>query len=155
MMHFAGYYVYFVVRLAHLRNEMRVKLKEMPSEELNLFEFTTEEFNKVKVNDAEIEVNGKMYDLARIESEGNRMKVYALHDETEDNLLAFIQEIVNTAAEDNDPAPSEILNLITLDYLTEDALFIAGKTVHQNHLTAYLDKLPTIEQRVETPPPRV
>jgi hypothetical protein len=113
----AGCYIYFVSRLITIRKEMREQLKYLPEEQLTRFYLTAEEFRKARVEDHEIKISGKMYDIARISEQGNRIMVLALHDEAEDNLFAFLSEIVSRSAKDKKPVPVQIEQLLTLHFL--------------------------------------
>jgi hypothetical protein len=150
----AGSYVYFIVRLSGIRQEMREHLKDKPDHELTMLTFTQEQFKKAKVDDHEVKVNGKMYDIARVVVKGNKVLVLALHDEAEDNLLAFLNEMVKRSSKDKKPVPPSLLQLLTLQFLViENATpLISGVLI--DHITPYRTWGSSFRAGIETPPPR-
>jgi len=150
----AGSYVYFIVRLPGIRSEMREQLRHKTDEELTLLTFTEEEFRKAKADDHEVKVDGKMYDIARIAFHENRVLVYALHDESEDSLLALLGAMVSRTSHDKKPVPSQLLQLLTLQFvLIENKIpSIAGISVM--HKTHYTRSLQSFISGIESPPPR-
>ena len=62
---------------------MKAKLRTLPDEELEILVMRQENFNKARVEEDEMEVLGKMYDIARIKESGDTVIVYALQDAEE------------------------------------------------------------------------
>ena len=67
LLHFAGVYTYFGVRLMAIRQEMNQLLKTTPDDQLELMHLTKSEYQKSLHEEDELELNGKMYDIARVE----------------------------------------------------------------------------------------
>ena len=150
----AGSYVYFIVRLSAIRQEMREQLKAKPDEQLTLLTLTAEEYQKAKVDDHEVKVNEKMYDITRIVVQDDKVLVYALHDEAEDNLLAFLNEMVKRSSKDKKPVPSQLIQLFTLQFvMIENTLPTLSATLVE-HTTAYTISIPAFISLIESPPPR-
>jgi hypothetical protein len=149
-----GCYIYFVGRLAAIRAEMREQLKFLPEEQLTRFQFTPEGFLKARVENHEIKVAGKMYDIARVTEQGDQVIVLALHDEAEDNLLAFLSEMVSRSANDKKPVPVEIEQLLTLSFLPVSLATPQNRYSKINHLTPYCKLCSTVYFTLELPPPR-
>ena len=150
----AGSYVYFIVRLAGIRNEMREQLKHKPDEELTLLTLTHDDYRKAKVNDHEVKVNEKMYDIARIVVQHENVLVYALHDEAEDNLLALLGEMVKRSSKDKKPVPSQLIQLLTLQFVVVENKIPALAGISVIHTTPYQVFLPSFISIIENPPPR-
>ncbi len=150
----AGSYFYFIVRLSAIRHEMRELLKQKPDEELTLLTLTREEFNKSDRDDHEVSVNGKMYDIARIVEKNEMVLIYALHDEAEDNLLAFLNEMVERSSEDKKPVPSNLIQLLTLQFVLVENKVPALAEATIKHKTPYNTFLPAFISGIESPPPR-
>jgi hypothetical protein len=150
----AGSYVYFMVRLAGIRQEMREQLKNKPDEELTLLKLTQEEYKISRVEDHEVKVNGRMYDIARITVKDNHVLVYALHDEAEDNLLAFLNEMVDRSSKDKKPVPPQLLNLLTLQFVIIETSTPSQTGIQIEHLTPYLTAVSAVDGGLEAPPPR-
>ena len=149
-----GCYIYFVGRLAAIRTEMREQLKYLPEEKLTRFQFTEAEFKKARVEDHEIKVDGKMYDIARIMQQENTIIVLAIHDEAEDNLLAFLSEMVSRSANDKKPVPVQVEQLLTLSFLPVSLAAPQNSFSEINHLTPYCNLSSTVYFTLELPPPR-
>jgi hypothetical protein len=150
----AGSYVYFIVRLSAIRQEMREQLKDNPDEHLILLTLTADEYQKAKVNDHEVKVNEKMYDIARTVVKDNKVLVYALHDEAEDNLLALLNEMVKRSSKDKKPVPSQVIQLLSLQFVIIENKIpaLAGKSVV--HTTPYNTSFSSFIRGIESPPPR-
>jgi hypothetical protein len=149
-----GCYIYFVGRLAAIRTEMREQLKNLPEEKLTRFQFTPEEFRKVQVEDHEIKVASKMYDIARVSTQGYSIVVFALHDEAEDNLLAFLREMVSRSANDKKPVPVEVELLLTLSFLQPSFITPQNGYSEIDHTTPYHKVCAEVFFTLELPPPR-
>lgn len=151
----AGCYVYFIARLTAIRAEMREQLKTLPDHELTMFTFTQEEFRKAKENDHEVKVNGKMHDIARIVLKGEKLLVYALHDEAEDNLLSFLHEMVKRSSNDKKPVPSQLIQLLTLQFISAETRLPQNTFVTIHHSSFYLTPLSSRATTINSPPPRI
>jgi len=150
----AGSYVYFIVRLSGIRSEMREQLKHKPDEELTLLTLSPEEFRKSKVDDHEVKVNGKMYDIARIVVTENKVLVYALHDEAEDNLLALLNEIVRRSSKDKKPVPSQLIQLLSLMFIPVEEQVLQNCRILYTHYTGYSETIISFTCTIDSPPPR-
>ncbi|MFM7195741.1 MAG: hypothetical protein ACKOYP_13310, partial [Bacteroidota bacterium] len=113
----AGFYGYFLVRLQEIHAEARAALRNLPESKLQRFEFSSDTYRKLIVEDGEIRVNGRMHDIARTEYTGTSVIVWALHDEAEDNLFAFINKVTDNARGDDQQAPSGLTRFLSLHFL--------------------------------------
>jgi hypothetical protein len=150
----AGGYVYFIARLAAIRIEMREQLKTLPDCELTVFTFSKEAFRKAKENDHEVKINGKMYDIARIVPQDEKLLVYAIHDEAEDNLLSLLNEMVNRSSNDKKPVPSQLVQLLTLQFIPVESELPQNTFVGITHSSSYLNSLYWFSPIIDSPPPR-
>lgn len=150
----AGCYVFFFTRLMAIRMEMREQLKFLPDHELTVLTLTTEEFKKAKVNDHEVKVNGHMYDIARIVTKTNQVLVYAKQDEAEDNLLSFLDEIVKRSTHDKKPVPSQLLQWLTLVFVSPENCLPQNKSIEINHASHYVALASSHIPIIESPPPQ-
>ncbi len=147
-------YVYFIARLTTIRQEMRVELKNTPDDQLTLLTFSTKEYKKLNADEHEVEVNGKMYDIARTVMLEDKVMVYALHDEAEDNLLAFLQEIVKRSSKDKRPVPSQLIQLLTLQFVIVENKTSSPTGISVVHTTPYNSSFLSFLSSIESPPPR-
>jgi hypothetical protein len=154
LLHFAGVYTYFGVRLIAIRQEMKVKLKALPDEQLEKIILSKKNFEKVDVEENELELNGKMYDIAKIEKKGNEYIVYALHDEHEDNLLSFLDEIVKRSGSDKKPVPSQLLQFLSLVFIPSSNNFSLHQIKTEKHFDLYSNLYSSFRSSIESPPPK-
>lgn len=134
---------------------MRAALKDLPPEKLEKFSMDQAKFNKVLIDEHEIKVEGRMYDIARIEQDHQRVIVYAVHDEAEDNLLSFLDEIAKRPLQDKKSPPSQILQFIALTFLPPANAILSsrdGKRLEVN--TIYSFNHSDITRTIESPPPQ-
>ena len=150
----SGCYVYFIARLTAIRIEMREQLNHLPDDQLTLLTLTTAEYHKAKVDDHEVKVNGKMYDIARVIFYKDKVLVYAIHDEAEDNLLSFLGEIVKRSTNDKKPVPSQLVQLLTLIFIPTENQFPVNSSVTFIHATKYTQSYHAFPRLIDSPPPR-
>jgi len=150
----AGCYVYFIVRLAAIRTEMRDQLKYLPEDQLTLLTLTPEEYQNAKVDDHEVKVDGKMFDIARMKTTKNHVLIYAVHDEAEDNLLSFLEEITKRSGNDKKPVPSQVVQLITLIFIHPENQLPVNSSIALIHATEYTRSFLAFDRMIDSPPPR-
>jgi len=134
---------------------MRAALKDLPREKLEKFSMDEVEFKNVLVDEHEIKVEGRMYDIARIEQDHQLIIIYALHDAAEDDLLSFLDEIAKRPMQDKKSPPSQILQFIALTFLPPSKTILShrdGKVLELN--TVYAFNHSDIARSTESPPPQ-
>ena len=94
---------------------MREQLKLLPLEKLEKIVLDGEEFKKSRVDEHEVRIGSKMYDIARVEILGDSIIVYALHDAREDSLLTFISFLINEPVDKKEM--KQIAQFLLLAYL--------------------------------------
>lgn len=124
IIHLAGFYVYFVVRLDEIRTSMRLKLAEFPTNQLQAISIPFDKFQSSWLGDLEMEWKGNMYDIARVQPSGDDVVVFCLRDEDEDGLLNFIGAVVDMSRQDTRPAPPQVVQFFSLKYVTSLPLAI-------------------------------
>lgn len=155
LVHLAGFYVYFVVRLGDLRMSMREKISHLPADQLEVVRVPASEFRKHWLEDREMEWQGNMYDIARVEKSGTDILVYGLHDKDEDGLLNFIGAVVDMARQDDQQAPAPVVQFFGLKYVISHSILFnveAMIDIPIDPLTA-LSATPGYLQNL-TPPPK-
>jgi hypothetical protein len=154
LVNISGFYGYFIVRLNQLHEESREALKYLPDSELDHFVLSPQEFEKARVNEREVLISGKMYDIARVNTGSEMIEVFALHDEAEDDLLAFIEEVMSNAGKDG-KAPSVFSQFSSLIFLKSgfrwDTSSVATSVIHNSR---FIFKNISSEHNTLTPPPR-
>lgn len=154
-LNFFGFYCYYAFRLVEIRKEARTQLKYLPETALTKFVLTPAKYNEVKRGEDEIQVEGRMYDIARLQVNQDSVVVLALHDAAEDNLISFLQLIVERSASDKKPLPASVMHFFGLMYLPaffawecSTPTVVAGNTPYQ-----FLQPIQSIN--LNTPPPKV
>jgi len=152
---FAGCYFYFAVRISQIHTEMRQQLKTLPDSHFQQLTLTPAAYENALVEEDEIEVDGKMYDVARIVRRENKVIVFCLHDEAEDNLLSFLQEVLKNASRDQQDIPSQVYQFITLSFVSPSVWVspVTGVSL-ATPSTLYLVNDSSIILALDSPPPR-
>jgi hypothetical protein len=152
----AGFYVYFIFRLREIKLEMRASLKNYPETKLQRLVMTAQQYEQAKNDEGEVKWQGFMYDVARVVPQGNQRIVLALRDEAETSLLAFLNKIVDTSANDDQTPPGALTQFLSLVFTMPDS------TSFTNELDSDIKKysplpgarLNSIITDVLAPPPR-
>ena len=108
-----GFYLAFVVKRADIRQEMLGQIKDTPRADCKLISFSKAGFQQIvwKETGKEFLFNGKMYDVAFIETLGNNVKIYVLDDDEETSLISGFVTVASQHS-DNDGTNSPIKNLL-------------------------------------------
>ncbi len=133
---------------------MRTALKSLPEEHLTKLVLTETEFKQSRIEEHEIKVGGRMYDIARAQVAGGKVIVWCLHDEAEDNLLAFLDAVSTRAHQDTKPVPQSIQQFLALTFIVTEFHFVFLTTA--TSLETAIQPLPayTTELSVLCPPPQ-
>lgn len=126
----------------------------MPEESLTKLVLTEPEYIKSKVEEHELKVNGRMYDIARIQVHNGTVTVWCLHDEAEDNLLAFLDAVSTRAHGDSAPVPPSIQQFLSLTFLVPVFQFSFLSVAASKTETAYFMPAYATSLTVQNPPPR-
>lgn len=152
--HFIGFYAYFVVRQAQIRQEMREMIGSLPADQFEIFELEIEEYEKIKVNDHEVRIDGKMYDHSTPKIENGKIILYAKHDKAEDSLIGFINGVVNKAANDSKPVPSVLINFFSLHFIPVNTLEMPQPPESTKIIDGFEVHLLSPHYPVVSPPPQ-
>jgi len=150
----AGFYVYYFVKLQQIRMEMREALKFLPEHQLDVLKMTENEFRVARVEEHEVKVNGRMYDIACIAAKGDSVTVYGKHDEKEDNLIALLDHVITAPMKAKDPTSSVTTTFILLIFIkpASVALIFSRMEVTQP-VTFYFFHTKTFNHSPDSPPP--
>ena len=155
IMHFAGFYVYFIIRQVQIHREMRCELRTMPADQLELMHLSGNAYRQALTEEDEMEIDGKMYDIARVEPDRDSVLVYALHDAAEDSLLSFIDKVLKNAAQDAQQVPSPLFQFASLAFIIPSVFTLEStRTITNGAFTRYFAGESSIVLSLDTPPPR-
>ena len=149
-----GFYVYYVLELWQIKKEMRETLRTLPDEKLEVLTLTMEQYQNALVEDGEIKVNGKMYDVARVSHRDGLIKVFCLHDSKEDNLFLMLGEIVAKPLHNNHKIPDIAVAYFSLIFITATILTLISPDGCSNRLPLYQFSPTTSHLEISLPPPR-
>lgn len=151
----AGFYVYYFLTLQRIHWEMRAKLKTLPDEELTRLVLSNEDYRKSLVEEDEIKVNGKMFDVGRIQVLKDSVIVFVVYDEKEDDLLALVNEIISKPFDKDPGVTGSVLQFITLVFLPgQNVGNFLGNGHIVKHDSVYFISITDSVLRHEAPPPR-
>jgi hypothetical protein len=141
--------------MVQIRKEMRAELRQKDDSELEKIILSIKEYEKALVEEDEMELNDRMYDIARTEIQGDTIIVYCLHDENEDNLLVLLDSILNNAAKDKKSVPSSLLSFVNLISVPVEIDNHFIEIVKEDHQTIYLFSQSNSVKQILAPPPKV
>jgi hypothetical protein len=150
----AGFYVYYAVQLRQIHTEMRQALRLRPDDQLEVLRLTKKKYAEVRVDEHEVKVNGKMYDIARVKVSDDSVIVYALHDEKEDNLLALMGEIISKPLKDRSSMPVAIVQFLTLLFVQPHAVTEFFSVKAGIFASEYRFSIQAATPIMESPPPK-
>jgi hypothetical protein len=152
----AGFYVYYAIELNRIHREMRAKIRQMPDHALTRLSLTHQQFENSFVENDEVKVNGKMFDIGRIKTTSDSVIVFALHDEKEEDLMAFVNDIVSKPFDQKSGVTEFVVNYIGLNYLPGQQVrefSTEGSSI--THFSQYTHSSNVWFRRVDFPPPRM
>ena len=136
-----------------VQNEMEESLnsKETIFQKLSL---SLNDFQKDKINDHEISINGKMFDIKSISVKGNKVELLALNDSKEESIIENINKSGNNGDQQNQELPTRLFKLLALFYISPstDHNFLFYKK-QQNILQSLCEIFISYKSGVSSPPP--
>jgi len=148
-----GFYLFYALKLQQIRREMREALKLLPEHELDVLKLTRQEFIAALVEDHEVKVNGRMYDIARIAEQDEHIIIYCKHDEKEDNLLALLDHVL-TAPIKAKAIPIVGVAFVVFPYVNPHGVSLPVPVeILVNTFTSYQFSSVTFKVLPATPPP--
>jgi hypothetical protein len=116
-----GFYAYYAVELLRIKLSMREAMAQMPPDALQLIRLNVAEFKHVLIDEQELELGGKMYDIAYTRCANGIMEVYCLEDKAEGNLIRFISKVIGEPV-DPESVPGVAVNFVTLLFMLPERL---------------------------------
>jgi hypothetical protein len=97
-----------------------------------------------------------MYDVARVEADGDTLTVFALRDEAETNLLAFLNKVVEMSDQDDQPPPNALTEFLSLLFTIPATTSLSKNFVTLQKQNTPFTKIQLVhsDSDVESPPPR-
>ncbi|MBL7865171.1 MAG: hypothetical protein JNK10_09860 [Cyclobacteriaceae bacterium] len=156
LLHLAGFYIYFVVRLGEIRMNQREALAHLPVEQLEAIVMPRASFRAAWMEEREMEWQDRMYDIGRVEASGEWITVYGLEDKDEENLLSMLSAVVRMSTQDTSSAPTSVTQFFSLEYLVGQVDQPNPPPPHNavSQRSLYLFFAPEVDLLPVTPPPR-
>ncbi|MBK7650004.1 MAG: hypothetical protein IPJ20_03565 [Flammeovirgaceae bacterium] len=154
LINLVGGYLYFGVRMMKIHDEKRAELRTKDVSELEVITLSLKQFQKVLVEDGEMELNDKMYDIARTDIKSDSIIVYCLHDVDEDNLLSLLDSILSNSSKDKKPVPSSVLGFLSFISLPMRFMQACIEPIKENHNTVYFFSKGSSKALILGPPPK-
>ena len=109
---------------------------------------------KQKINENEILIDGKLYDVSSYSIKGNTIQLLVMSDEKEENILEKIKEFT-TGTTKHSPFPEQMLQLLTLTYILTDCTHKFGlQQISQQKYTQLCANVFSVTGEVSSPPPK-
>ncbi len=144
----------FKAQQCYVQYEMHEKLKNSNTP-FELLTLTFAEYQKSKINSNEISLNRKMYDIKSVDISGDSVRLLAINDYEEENILEKIKNFIEKSDPSNSALPNHLYKLITLVYLqvtAENVFYLPMQSINVFHsLSANIS---TSDSDIPSPPPR-
>ncbi len=149
-----GFYVYFYFRLESIHQEMKAALMNCPDSKLQKISFSIAQYQLAKKDEGEIKWNGQMYDVAKTETQDGRVIVFALRDDLETELMAFLKLV--EGATDNHKPPAALMHYLSLVFIMPAHVTpsYAPEPSYLKHFFFYTFHHRATTVEVISPPPR-
>jgi hypothetical protein len=153
-----GYILLYIERLANNKREMFAMInsvKDLSAVEMLIFNHDelTQKINWKSEN--EFEFKGKMYDVIKTESAANKVIVYCIWDEKEDELISNFEKQCNSNySKDKINIPHRSVNTVNLIAVKNDLLKSERINSAKFLSETYFNYYHSISKKTLTPPPK-
>lgn len=110
-----GLLLFYAFQQQFVQVHMQAALND-PSAKFERLIISATDYGKSRINDFEICLNGKMYDVKSVKVMGAKVEMLALRDEGEENILDEIRKLICHSSDKNVPYPALLTKLSTLAY---------------------------------------
>ena len=150
-----GFYVYYALELHEIKQEMSETLKTLPDEKLEIIILPQATYLEAIVEEGEIKVDNKMYDVARVSLRNGFAIVSCLHDTKEDNLFLLLGEIIAKPLGSDHQVPANFVAFLTLIFVSTSAIFAFARPCSEiEKIQHYQPYFLAISLEKTGPPPR-
>jgi hypothetical protein len=155
-----GYYLVFCIQQYCMREEMMEKIiKNLPDKNLTVIQITNENRRKLKwvEKNKEFKFNGKLYDLARVITQGDTSLLYCVNDRQEEQLIANLEEHIQKDNDSQIPKNKRISNIqerLIKDYFSFEYILELDRTAREFIFKSTSENLVLMYPEIKTPPPK-
>ena len=149
-----GTSLFFFVSLSGVRTEMKTQLSE--DRNLQCITFSQEDFSGLKweKKNKEFRWEGKMYDVSKVEYNGDKILVYCIFDTGETDLRKTLAGLFNDKPGNHSPLRLWV-KMLSQNYFTTPEFSLP--VLHQDFTvvqSAYVFRIHSFENELADPPPR-
>ena len=143
-----------------IHNEMeRTIAASKKSSEINILKLSYQEFQANKTSENEIRLNGKMYDIAKIEFENNFVIVHCINDTKEENLFAslakFFSSPKNSTQQQDNSLPQQFVKFLSLNFLQVEHSFANSLDFSETNFQHFQSSHSQVFLSSDFPPPKI
>lgn len=109
---------YFHIQQENLKQEM-AEVTQNPGTACITMQLSRSEFQKGRIGNHEIYVNGSMYDIRSFNISGDMVQLIVVNDTKEERIIEHIKGYVNTNTPGSKGAATQLIKLLTLDYINQ------------------------------------
>lgn len=154
----AGVYLLLKLRQQEVRQEIKSRIKAgVPESDLTVFKFDDQQQARLKwVDDHEFVLEGQMYDIVRLQNEGDITVFYCLHDTQETALFKKLNHLVANDLGNNQNRNNN-KHQVTVNWFFAEAGSILPAFYPESEKVSTCYLLPSDDQfmRSESPPPNL
>ncbi|HZV67939.1 MAG TPA: hypothetical protein VFG10_00255 [Saprospiraceae bacterium] len=126
--------------------------EETPFEQITL---SLPDYLKDKINNHEISIEGKMYDIKSVSISGDKVTLLVINDPHEENILKKLKEVLTGRKQSKSNRPHQLRPIHTLKYLSPEP----EHNISFTFCSTIILSLPvpgfvTNDREIPTPPPR-
>lgn len=152
-----GYFLVLTVMQLAVRHQKWTQLSSIPDQQLTTFVFNnTNPGKRLKILDErEILVDGKLYDVVRKTNDGKQCKYHCIHDVEEETLIAKTRQFHSQTQ----PFPVQNTARLIFDKIIKAAIFDTNNDIQPENYTTLLSLI--FEKRyavpalqIDIPPPQ-
>ena len=152
-----GYYLYVALQEIKFHQTFFENQENYSDEEITLLNLTSAEFNSALVDDHELRIDGKMYDIIRVEQVGDCLMVYAWLDHEEGELLELLSHIFHDDQEESQKGElsNSISQLLCLNFTFPENLIPEPQQLSPIPPDLYSVNHISFISELESPPPQI
>ncbi len=142
-----------------IQSAMEERIAGNDDEQLETLVLSLQDYENAKIDEHEIRIDGKMYDVAFIELHGESVIVHCIHDTEEENLFAELEKFIekqhhNSSATRNSLA-FQFIQLLTISFLQVENEQLLISVSYQSFTHRFTSPLLSHPLTIEPPPPKM
>ena len=150
-----GVWLYYKVQQLIVQHEMESDIDEIGICSQK-FDLSQKEYAKSKINEHEILIKGKLYDIKSVIISAGRAEIVVINDTREERILEDLKKLGDTNNRHNKSLPSHCFNILTLFYLSTEINNTPGELIAvTKNFRNYNDNIISNGPAIDSPPPKI